>query len=146
MRHQGAHERCGCRRSAKATSCRRGQTTMSIDPCDKKTIGSHLKDCGVSRRDFLSLCGKLMVAAPVGLALTQEKSLAAVANAIGKSRRPSVIWLHLQECTGCTETLLRTSAPDVANLILNVISLDYHETLMAASGTQAEAALRSAIE
>ncbi len=44
------------------------------------------------------------------------------------------------------ETLLRTSAPDVArHLILDVISLDYHETLMAASGAQAEAALRSAI-
>jgi hydrogenase small subunit len=56
-----------------------------------------------------------------------------------------VIWLHFQDCTGCTETLLRTSAPDVAHLILDVISLDYHETLMAASGAQAEAALRSAI-
>lgn len=41
---------------------------------------------------------------------------------------------------------MRTSAPDVAHLILDVISLDYHETLMAASGAQAEAALRSAIE
>jgi hydrogenase small subunit len=41
--------------------------------------------------------------------------------------------------------LLRTTAPDVAHLILDVISLDYHETLMAASGAQAEAALRSAI-
>ena len=33
----------------------------------------------------------------------------------------------------------------MAHLILDVISLDYHETLMAASGAQAEAALRSAI-
>jgi hydrogenase small subunit len=57
-----------------------------------------------------------------------------------------VVWLHFQDCTGCTETLLRTSAPDVAHLILDVISLDYHETLMAASGAQAEAALRQTIE
>jgi hydrogenase small subunit len=42
--------------------------------------------------------------------------------------------------------LLRTSAPDVADLILNVISLDYHETLMAASGAQAESALKKAIQ
>ena len=56
-----------------------------------------------------------------------------------------MIWLHFQDCTGCTETLLRTSAPDVAHLILDVISLDYHETLMAASGAQAEAALHSAM-
>jgi hydrogenase small subunit len=54
--------------------------------------------------------------------------------------------LHFQDCTGCTETLLRTSSPDVAHLILDVISLDYHETLMAASGAQAEAALQSAVE
>ncbi len=87
-----------------------------------------------------------MIAAPVGLSLTRKATAAQVAKIIGKARRPSVIWLHFQDCTGCTETLLRTSAPDVAYLILDVISLDYHETLMAASGAQAEAALKSAIE
>jgi hydrogenase small subunit len=112
---------------------------------EKLTIGEHLRNSGVSRRSFLQLCSTLMVAAPVGLSLT-SKSLAQVARAISKTRRPSVIWLHFQDCTGCTETLLRTSAPDVAHLILDVISLDYHETLMAASGAQAEAALRSAIQ
>ena len=109
------------------------------------TIAEHLQASGVSRRSFLQLCSTLMVTAPVGLALTGKKSLLQVAAAIGKTRRPSVIWLHLQDCTGCTETLLRTSAPDVAHLILDVISLDYHETIMAASGAQAEAALRKAV-
>lgn len=109
------------------------------------TIAEHLKATGVSRRSFVQLCGMLMASAPVGLALTSNKTVAQVAQAIGKAKRPSVIWLHFQDCTGCTETLLRTSAPDVAHLILDVISLDYHETLMAASGAQAEAALRSAI-
>jgi len=113
---------------------------------EKETIAVHLRKSGVSRRSFLQLCSTLMVAAPVGLSLTSKASLAQVARAIGKTRRPSVIWLHFQDCTGCTETLLRTTAPDVAHLILDVISLDYHETLMAASGAQAEAALRSAIE
>ena len=112
---------------------------------EKETIGEHLRKSGVSRRSFLQLCSTIMVAAPVGLSLT-SRSLAQVAKVISKARRPSVIWLHFQDCTGCSETLLRTSAPDVAHLILDVISLDYHETLMAASGTQAEAALRSAIE
>ena len=109
------------------------------------TIAEHLKASGVSRRSFIQLCSILMATAPVGLALTGKKSLLQVAAAIGKTKRPSVIWLHFQDCTGCTETLLRTSAPDVAHLILDVISLDYHETLMAASGAQAEAALRSAM-
>lgn len=111
----------------------------------RETIASHLRSSGVSRRDFLGLCAKLMAAAPVGLALTAQPSLAAVAAAVGRARRPSVIWLHAQECTGCTETLLRTSMPDVAHLILDVISLDYHETLMAAAGVQAEAALKQAV-
>ena len=109
------------------------------------TIAEHLEASGVSRRSFLQLCGMLMATAPVGLALTGKKSVLQIAEAIGKTKRPSVIWLHFQDCTGCTETLLRTSAPDVAHLILDVISLDYHETLMAPSGAQAEAALRSAI-
>lgn len=57
-----------------------------------------------------------------------------------------MIWLHFQDCTGCTESLLRTSKPDLADLILHVISLDYHETLMAACGHQAEAALDKAVK
>ncbi len=109
------------------------------------TIAEHLAASGVSRRSFIQLCSVLMVTAPAGLALTSKKSVFELAAAIGRTKRPSVIWLHFQDCTGCTETLLRTSAPDVAHLILDVISLDYHETLMAASGAQAEAALRSAM-
>lgn len=110
------------------------------------TIAGHIKRSGVSRRDFLQLCSMLMVTAPVGLALTDKPSVTEVAKQVGKTKRPSVVWLHLQECTGCSETLLRTSKPDVADLILKVISLDYHETLMAAAGYQAEAALKSAVE
>lgn len=113
---------------------------------EKDTIAAQLEKSGVSRRSFLQLCSKIIVAAPVGLALTKSAKAAEVARIIGKARRPSVIWLHFQDCTGCTETLLRTATPDVAHVILDVISLDYHETLMAASGTQAEAALKSAIE
>src|ERR1700751_319231 len=122
----------------------RGRLSMSTG--EKDTIAAHLKKSGVSRRSFLQLCSKIMVVAPVGLALTHKATAAQVARILGKARRPSVIWLHFQDCTGCTETLLRTSAPDVGHLILDVIALDYHETLMAASGAQAEAALRSAIE
>ena len=113
---------------------------------EKGTIEGYLRESGVSRRSFLQLCTALMVTAPVGLALTSKATAAEVAQVLGKAKRPSVIWLHFQDCTGCTETLLRTSAPDAAHLILDVISLDYHETLMAAAGAQAEAALRQAVE
>jgi hydrogenase small subunit len=111
-----------------------------------QTIGESLECGGVSRRDFLTLVSMLMATAPVGLALTEKGASAEqIANAVGKAKKPSVIWLHFQDCTGCTETLLRTSHPDVADVILNVISLDYHETLMAASGYQAEKCLKDAM-
>ncbi|MBV8207615.1 MAG: hydrogenase small subunit [Acidobacteria bacterium] len=113
---------------------------------DSRTIENHLRMSGVSRRDFVRLCSALMVTAPAGLALTSTNSVDELAKAVGHTPRPSVIWLHFQECTGCTETLLRTSAPDVGHLILDVISLDYHETLMAAAGDQAEQALHAAMQ
>ena len=74
--------------------------------------------------------------------LTEEQipqTLAAkVVEAATSGLKPSVIWLHFQECTGCTESLLRTSHPELAELILDLISLDYHETLSAAAGHQVE--------
>jgi len=86
-----------------------------------------------------------MVAAPFGLAITDRATPEEVAAGLGKVLRPPVIWLHFQDCTGCTETLLRTSHPDLGDLILNIISLEYHETLMAGSGKQAEEALAEAV-
>ncbi|AJC85935.1 hydrogenase small subunit [Campylobacter sp. RM16704] len=59
---------------------------------------------------------------------------------------PSLIWLHLSECTGCSESLLRTSLPDFLDLIFDFISLEYHETFMSASGHQAEAHLEKILE
>jgi hydrogenase small subunit len=109
------------------------------------TIAQQLEQSGTSRRDFITFCGKLMVAAPFGLAITSYLTPEAVAGVVGKTKRPSVIWLHMQDCTGCTETLLRTSQPDLASLIFDVISLDYHETVMAASGYDAEEALKDAM-
>jgi hydrogenase small subunit len=111
----------------------------------RTTIGEHLERCGVSRRDFLDFCGKLMVAAPAGLAIVEGLAREAVAQEVAKARRLPVVWLHFQDCTGCSETLLRTSKPDLAELILHLISLDYHETIMAASGKQAEAALNDTV-
>ena len=95
---------------------------------------------GTSRRDFLKIC--VLAATSVGLSSSAGKAMAA---AVAGGVKPSIIWLHFQECTGCTESLLRTSHPDVAELILDLVSLDYHETLFAASGTQIEDALDKAI-
>lgn len=110
------------------------------------SIGAHLRRSGVNRRDFMTFCGKLMVAAPFGLGITNFLSVDAVAAEVASARRPSVIWLHMQECTGCTETLLRPATPDLATILFDLISLDYHETVMAPSGHDAEAALHDAMK
>src|SRR6476661_9545938 len=94
-----------------------------------------------SRREFVRLC--TLAAASIGLGPLAAQRFV---EAAGKGLRPSVIWLQFQECTGCTESLLRTSHPAVDDLILDLISLDYHETLFAAAGHQAEAALRQAMK
>jgi hydrogenase small subunit len=96
---------------------------------------------GVDRRDFIRVC--TMALAAVGMPYAAAAKVAQTAAA--KKLKPSVIWLHFQECTGCTESLLRTSHPAVSELILDLVSLDYHETLFAAAGHQAEAALKKAM-
>jgi hydrogenase small subunit len=101
---------------------------------------SHQADGAVSRRGFLKVC--TMAAAAVGLPASAAEKMA---EAVSK-RKPSVVWLQFQECTGCTESLLRTSAPGVDTLILDLVSLDYSETLMAAAGHQAEKALEDAVK
>ena len=62
------------------------------------------------------------------------------------AQRPPVIWLHFAECTGCTESLTRSHSPTVEGLIFDSISLDYHHTLQAASGTAAEEARETSME
>lgn len=111
-----------------------------------RTVQQQLRTAGVSRRAFLEFCTELMVAAPFALAITEHVTAEAVARDVGRARRPSVIWLHFQDCTGCSETLLRPSKPDLWEVILNVISLEYHETLMAGSGAQAERSLHDALQ
>ncbi|PJZ07743.1 hypothetical protein ASJ32_22770 [Aeromonas salmonicida subsp. salmonicida] len=52
----------------------------------------------------------------------------------------------MHRCTGCTESLLRATHPTIENLILNTISLEYHEVLSAAFGHQAEENKHNAIK
>ena len=96
---------------------------------------------GVSRRDFMKLCAAL--AATMGLS---QKAAAEMSTAVVAAERPPVIWIGAQECTGCTESLLRATHPTIENLLLNVISLEYHEVLSAAFGGQAEENKHQAVE
>ena len=95
---------------------------------------------GISRRDFIKFC--TVMAASLGLPLGAGEQ---IAEAVVAAKRPPVIWLSFQECTGCVESLLRSSHPTLEHLILDLISLDYSETLSAAAGHQVEAAKAASI-
>ena len=96
---------------------------------------------GVTRREFLKYCTG--IAAALGLSPTLGVR---IADASTSASRPPVIWLSGQACTGCTESLLRAYHPTLETLILDQISLDYHETLSAGAGHQAEQVRRESME
>ena len=87
---------------------------------------------GYSRRDFMQFV--TMMAAFMGL---EKSAVGQIAKALQTTPRVPVVWLHFQECTCCSESFIRSSHPIVADILLDKISLDYTETLMAASGFQA---------
>src|SRR6266702_4446740 len=121
--------------------CRPTEVALMDNSSSGDNLLARLEAKGVSRRNFLKVC--TIAAGAVGLPAWAGEKMAEKA---AGGTKPSVIWLHFQECTGCTESLLRTSAPDVAELILGLISLDYHETLMVPSGYQAEKSLEQSME
>lgn len=106
----------------------------------KEGVEERLAERGVSRRDFLKFCTAIAVTMGMGPAFAPE-----VARALMGPRRPSVVYLHNAECTGCSESVLRAFEPYIDTLILDTLSLDYHETIMAAAGEAAEAALEQAV-
>jgi len=105
------------------------------------TLAQHLERTGITRREFLAFCRDLSIV--LGLGTVAGKQVAA---ALQQVKRPSVIWLQLQECTGCVESVLRTAEPTIGNLLLDLVSLDYSHTLMAAAGHAVESAKEAAMK
>lgn len=106
-----------------------------------RTLGETLRSQGISRRSFLKFC-----AATASMMAMSPAMIPKIAEALENARRPSVIWLSFQECTGCTESLTRAHTATIESLIFDAISLDYHHTLQAASGHAAEAAREAAMK
>ncbi|NOY50782.1 MAG: hydrogenase small subunit [Chlorobi bacterium] len=102
----------------------------------RKTYFEIAMEKGYSRRDFMKLGA--MMAAFMGL---ESSMVGQITKAMEKTIRIPIIWLHGQECTCCSESFIRSSHPLVADILLDLVSLDYTETLMAAAGHQAEKSL-----
>ncbi len=124
----------------------------------EKNIQQELKAQGVSRRDFLKLSG--LLAAAMGLTAVppvEASGLPAnlgrgyephpdIIHALETAQRAPVIWLEFQDCAGCSEAITRSVSPSLVNLVLNTLTIEYHETLSAAAGFQVEKAKQDAMK
>jgi hydrogenase small subunit len=106
---------------------------------------------GLSRRKFLFYCGGVAGSmALLGCGIrgeggewTDTDNISDTLN--NAARKPAVVWLSGQECTGCSIQFLNHEEPDITEIILDRISLRYQEAVMAASGEVATQCVEDAI-
>ena len=112
-----------------------------------KTFGDYLNVHNVSRRSFLKFCGIMAGTLALPLAYADK-----IATALAAAARLPVVWLEFQDCTGDSESFLRAGPhpdplnngktdPGLVDLLLDYVSLDYHETLMVPAGAASEKSL-----
>ena len=118
----------------------------NITPWQPGTLADNLINAGVSRRDFMKFCAGLAAIFAVGTpraahAAQGRPQAMKLAEDLGALKKPNVVWLQLQECTGCMESTLRAEGTTVEEVVLNLLSVNYNELVMAAAGEAAEKAL-----
>lgn len=98
-----------------------------------------------SRRRLL----KALASVASVMALPKDKARRLASRFLNEAVRVPVIWLEFQDCTGDTESFIRAAQrqdplqptvtdPGIVDLLLDVVSVEYHETLMTAAGFRAE--------
>ncbi len=107
----------------------------------QKTVYEAVVDNGFTRRDFLKMCTAL--AATLGLDYTQSDK---VVKAMETNSRVPVVWLQFQDCTGCSESFIRSSQPKTESVLFDMISLEYTEVLSAPSGYQVEKSMEDVLK
>jgi quinone-reactive Ni/Fe-hydrogenase small subunit len=100
-----------------------------------------IEEEGIDRRDFMK-----WASATTAMLMLPASFTPLVAEAAVLTNRLPVVWIELSDCAGNSEALLRSDGPKVDEILLDIISLEFHETIMAASGHQAEKQLEEAIE
>ncbi len=103
-------------------------------------INDLLEDQGINRRDFMK-----WASAVTGMLMLPSSFTPLVADAALLMNRAPVIWIELSDCAGNTEAMLRSDGPKIDEILLDIISLEFNETIMAAAGHQAEKQLEDAM-
>ncbi|MDZ4170354.1 MAG: hydrogenase small subunit [Coriobacteriia bacterium] len=106
---------------------------------EDRAFYDQLAERGVTRRSFLKYCGS--VAAMLGLAETMAPTIAGAVEAAAGSKLYPAVWVNGGACTGCTESAAQATYPDIAQIVLDILSLNYIETIMMATGHEADVAL-----
>jgi hydrogenase small subunit len=96
---------------------------------------------GMTRRSFLQFSAAMAAALALPAAYAPR-----LARAVETAPRIPVIWLRGQTCGGNTEALLRSADPAVSAMLLDVLSVEYHQSLLAVAGVDADLARTSAME
>ncbi len=96
---------------------------------------------GVSRRNFLKFCSLM---ATTLMLPTQE--IDRIAQTLQQVKKPPAIYLEFQDCAGNIESVLRSTNPTIENILLNLVSLNYQETVMYAAGSAADQARKQTIQ
>ncbi len=96
----------------------------------------------LNRRDFLKLMGGTAAAFSFSGVMLQgcKKALKEAAE------RTPVIWIQAQSCSGCSVSILNAIDPDIASVITETISLNFHQTLMGGTGDAAIKVLEDAVK
>jgi len=95
----------------------------------------------IDRREFLKFCGA--TAAMMGLSEVYAPQMAEAITVAAK--RPSVVWLTLACDSGCTEMFIKSRYPSVPELVMDILSIEFNDTIMAAAGEQAEKSFNDAV-
>lgn len=116
------------------------------------TFGKLLEDKKISRRGFLKFCGMMTAALALPTHYVEK-----IAGALAAAPRLPVVWLEFQDCTGDTESFLRAGTrpdpiqsgvtdPSLVDLLLDYLSVEYHETIMVPSGANAHKSLTDVMQ
>jgi len=81
------------------------------------TLASSLALRGIDRRKFLKFCSAM-----VSTLALPPKYTAQVVKALSNTKRPILVWLQFQDCAGNSESMLRSSHPSVAEVVLDLLS------------------------
>ena len=108
---------------------------------DDQGLYAALIQRGMTRRSFLKFSSAMAAALALPASYAPR-----IARAVEAAPRLPVIWIRAQTCGGNTESLIRSPDPKIETLLLDTISLEYHQSLLPAAGPGLDLARTTAME